>query len=178
MVAVENQRYIFLVDEENLLSLNCHGLITSQKSFNINIWHKWWSVICHKTHFHYNVFEIRLLQNEFRKTTLWPWELRIIFATNVLSIFHPCASDRVEWKIPWWIFLSYNSPHGQIWKITDDEWTFEEMFLSYNPPGWWRGLHTVLASHPNLARCSVPGEELWMVEVVITKCSRNIWQIW
>ena len=60
------------------------------------------------------------------------------------------------------IFLSYNSPHGQIWKITDDEWTFEEMFLSYNPPGWWRGLHTVLASHPNLARCSVPGEETIM----------------
>ena len=146
MVAVENQRYIFLVDEENLLSLNCHGLITSQKSFNINIWHKWWSVICHKTHFHYNVFEIRLLQNEFRKTTLWPWELRIIFATNVLSIFHPCASDRVEWKIPWWIFC-HTIPHmGKSGKSQMTNGHLKKCFCHTIPQVGGGG--STLSSHP------------------------------
>ena len=98
------------------------------------------------------------MQNEFRKTTLWPCELRFL-----QQMFYPFSTHAhrivLNEKSLDEIFLSHNSPHGQIWKITDDEWTFEEMFLSYNPPGWWRGLHTVLASHPNLARCSVPGEE-------------------
>ena len=147
MVAVENQRYIFLVDEENLLSLNCHGLITSQKSFNINIW--WWSVISYDSYVTKLTFIIMFSKSDccrmnFEKPR---YGLEIHFCNKCFIHFPPMRIGSCWMKNPLMKFFCHTIPHmGKSWKSQMTNGHLRKCFCHTIPQVGGGG--STLSSHP------------------------------